>query len=261
MTFGLRNAAQTFQRLVHALFRDLDFIFPYIDDLLIASKNFDEHMRHLELVFQRLKDAGLVVNISKCVFAEKEVSFLGFDVSEKGIVPSQSRVKVISEFALPATTKGLQCFLGMVNFYRFFLPHAAETQMILYEFLKGKGKKENKPIEWSDESKIAFEKCKSDLSEVTILSYPRTNSKLSIMVDASNVALGAVVQQLNNGHWQPLSFFSRKLTDTERNYSTYDRELLAAYAAIRHFKHLVEGREFIHYFLTTSHLPFLSNKI
>lgn len=146
MTFGLRNAAQTFQRLVHAIFRDCKFAFPYIDDLLIASKNVEEHLKHLKIVFERLQESGLVINLGKCVFLEKKISFLGFDISAAGIAPDESRVKVITEFRLPENTKSLQRFLGMINYYRFFLPHAAADQMTLYNFLKGIPKKQNKPI-------------------------------------------------------------------------------------------------------------------
>lgn len=252
MTFGLRNAAQTFQRLIHSIFHDFRFVFTYIDDLLIASKDHQEHLKHLELVFSRLMEAGLVINLSKCVFAEKNISFLGFDISAAGITPTKSRVDIISKFTLPQSTKALQRFLGMVNYYRFFLPHAAEDQMVLYEFLKGKNKKENKTIQWTDEAVSAFEKCKTKLSEVENLAFPNIESKLALMVDASDNAVGAVVQQFENGRWRPLSFFSKKLTTTEKRYSTYDRELFAAYVSVRHFKHFVEGREFI---LFSDHKP------
>lgn len=245
MTFGLRNAAQTFQRLMHSIFRDLPFVFPYIDDLLIASKNVNEHLEHLKTVFQRMSEAGLVINLNKCVFSVEEISFLGFDISSKGLAPSQSRVDIILNFPRPETVESLQRFLGMLNFYRIFLPKAAHIQANLFDFMKGRKKRDNSVISWSEKSIESFEACKRQLLETTLLVYPSTNSKLSLAVDASNTALGAVLQQSSETGWQPLCFFSRKLNRAELNYSTYDRELLAAYAAVKHFKDFLEGREFI----------------
>lgn len=254
MPFGLRNAAQTFQRLIHSLFRDLNFIFPYLDDLLIASNNMEEHLEHLRTVCDRLSKAGLVINPEKCVFAQTQVTFLGFDITAKGISPAKARVEAIVNYQRPTTIKGIHRFLGMINFYRIFIPHAAHEQAPLYAFLKGKPKKDNSVITWTPETTNAFELCKTRLIEATRLIHPAANAELAIMVDASSVSIGAVIQQKTQDGYQPLSFFSKKLTKTEQNYSTYDRELLAAYRAVKHFKHFIEAREFT---LFTDHKPLI----
>lgn len=252
MTFGLRNAAQTFQRFMHSILRDLDFCYAYIDDILVASKNMDEHITHLRELFQRLLDVGLVIQLNKCVFAKSDVNFLGHSVSSMGIKPTQDRIQAIVDFKLPVDVKTLRRFLGMINFYRRFIPRAAENQALLNDFLKGSKKNDRRKIEWTDTTIAAFNQCKKELSEATTLVHYSCSAELSVMVDASDSAMGGVVQQLVNDTWQPLSFFSKRLSDTQKRYSAFDRELLAAYSAIKYFKHLLEGRQFVLY---TDHKP------
>lgn len=252
MTFGLRNAAQTFQRFMHSVLRDFDFCYNYIDDILVASKNLEEHMEHLRLLFQQLLDVGLVIKLEKCVFAKSEISFLGHLVSSNGITPTPDRVQAINDFKLPPDVKTLRRFLGMLNFYRRFIPHATRNQFILNDFLKGSKKNDRRKIEWTEQSIAAFNSCKTELSEATILAHYSVSAPLSLMVDASDSAMGGVVQQLVNNSWQPLGFYSKQLSEAQKGYSTYDRELLAAYSSIKYFKHLLEGRNFV---LFTDHKP------
>jgi hypothetical protein len=122
MTFGLRNAAQTFQRFMDKVLRGLDFCYVYIDDILIASSSPEEHVEHLKTVFSRLEKYGVVVNPNKCVFGQKEVRFLGYLVSGAGTRPLPEKVEAIKGFAQPQTVKSLRQFLGMINFYRRFIP-------------------------------------------------------------------------------------------------------------------------------------------
>ena len=145
MTFGLRNAAQSFQRLMHTVLRGFDFCYVYIDDLLIASKNFDEHLQHIRLVFERLAKFGIVVNLKKCFFASDSIQFLGHLVSADGIKPLPDKVDAIANFKLPETVAELGRFLGMVNFYRRFLPNAADNQRKLHGLRNGNRKKINHP--------------------------------------------------------------------------------------------------------------------
>lgn len=254
MTFGLRNAAQSFQRCIHAVVRNLNFCFPYIDDLLIASHSMEEHLDHLKTVFERLTNAGLIINVSKCVFASPKVTFLGHEISSEGIKPSEAKVEAINSITRPQTIKALRSFLGMINFYRKFIPNAAEEQAILNELLKGSRKNDKREVDWTTERSDAFELCKTKLKNAVILAHPSSEVELAVMVDASNTAIGAVVQQRISDKWTPLGFFSVKLNDTLRKYSAYDRELLAAYSSIKHFKHLLEARSFI---LFTDHKPLI----
>lgn len=252
MPFGLRNAAQTFQRLMDSVLRGLDFVFCYLDDVLIASKNHEEHLNHLRIIFQRFNEYGIVLNQAKCRFGFSEIDFLGYKITSQGILPMESKVEKIINFPKPATVSDMRKFLAMLNFYRRFIPNAADIQIPLNAYLQGAKKKDKRPIVWTDEAEKAFEKCKLQLSQATLLSHPVSQATLALKVDASDFAVGGVVEQLIDESWQPLAFFSKKLSPAQSKYSAYDRELLAAYLSIKHFNYMLEGRSFI---LFTDHKP------
>ena len=237
-TFGLRNSGATFQRLMDSIFGELTFCAVYVDDILLFSKSHEEHATHLRTVLQLLQDNGLVVRPDKCVFGVDRVSFLGHDISSSGVAPLQSRVDAIRRFPRPTSVKALQEFLGVVNYYHRFISHAAEILSPLYDVLGGPTSVE---LNWTDSCDRAFEAAKTALVESATLSFPVPRAPLVITTDASNVAVGAVLEQIVDGQPRPLAFFSRKLRKPERKYSTFDRELLAIYLAIRHFKHYVDG--------------------
>ena len=125
MPFGLRNAGQTFQRFIDQVTRGLEFCFVYLDDILIASRDEVEHIRHLRILFTRLAEYGIIVHPNKCVFGLPELNFLGHHVSAAGITPLSESVKAIQEFNLSQRQKQLRRFLAMINFYHRFLPHCA----------------------------------------------------------------------------------------------------------------------------------------
>lgn len=252
MTFGLCNAAQSFQRFLNTVLQGLDFCFAYLDDILIASKNETEHLQHLRILFNRLNEYGIVINLDKCVFGQPEVSFIGYSISKNGTKPLDSKVAVILNFKQPETVDKLKRFLGMLNYYRRFLPLAAKTQIPLLDCTKGNKKNDKTQIEWTPDRISAFNKCKSDLANSALLTHPIAEAKIRLVVDASDNAIGGVVDQLENNGWRPLAFFSRRLTPTEQKYSTYDRELLAIYASIKHFQCILEARNFT---IFTDHKP------
>lgn len=254
MPFGLRNAAQTFQRFIDSVLRGLDCCHAYLDDILICSRDEHEHEQHLEAVFNRLNEAGIVINPNKCVFGKPEVTFLGHLVSKSGIQPTSDKVEAIRTFPKPDTVKKLRGFLGMINFYRRFLPGTATTQQPLNDLLKGPKKKGNAPITWTEAADTAFVKVRDSLASATLLTHPKPGAPLAVTVDASDFALGAVLQQLIENEWQPLAFFSKALSSAQRMFSAYDRELLAVYAAVKHFRYAVEGRNFV---VFTDHKPII----
>lgn len=252
LPFGLRNASQTFQRFMHYILKDLPFAYAYIDDILIASPDEPTHRKHVDKILQVLEHHGLQINLEKSIFAVRELSFLGYSISEKGIKPLPDRVKAIKNFPKPSTIAELRRFLGLVNFYRRCLPHAAQAQDALYKLIPDNRKKDKRPVIWSEMATQAFDKIKHDLCQATLLAHPIANAQLSLVVDASSTGLGATLQQEANGVTTPLGFYSRTLTPAETKYATYDRELLAAYASIRYFRQILEGRPF---FILTDHRP------
>ena len=251
MPFGLRNAAQTFQRFIDQVLRGLHFCYAYIDDLLIASTSPEEHQDHVRQVFQRLSDYGVIINPTKCQFGTTALQFLGHHIDRDGIRPLEEKVQAVREFPLPKSHRKLREFLGLVNFYRRFLPHAAGLLHPLTQLL-GDSSNGAKEVIWTEKAREAFDAVKDALASATLLTHPQPSAQLAIMTDASDVAVGAVLQQQIANRWQPIAYFSRKLKPAEVRYSTFDRELLAIYLSIRHFRHMVEGREFCVY---TDHKP------
>lgn len=241
MQFGLCNAGQTFQRFMHRIFADLDFVVVFIDDICVASSSIEEHYQHMRKVFDRLRSNGLVINLPKCRFAQQEVEFLGYLISKDGIKPLPSRVAAVQQFTRPTTVKDLRRFLALVNGYKRFVRQATDMQAALRCLITGNKKNDSRKIEWSVEANEAFENCKKALAEATLLYYPDPTRPLGLFVDASNTAAGAVLQQFSNGIWQPLGFYSEKFTSGQRNYSTFGRELIAIKMSVRYFRHALAG--------------------
>ena len=248
MPFGLKNAAQAFQRLMDTVCQGLDFTFVYIDDILVASQDIETHKQHLQTLFQRLKEYGLVINLSKCQFGCDTIDFLGHRISSTGIRPLPDKVDSIVHFSQPETIRGLQEFVGMANFYRRFIPAAAQIMSPLFDALAGKPKM----LSWSAEMVTAFQNTKKALADATLLAHPASNAPIALTADASDRAVGAVLEQFVDSDWQPLAFFSKKLRPPEKKYSAFDRELLALYLGIRHFRYFLDGRRFTAY---TDHKP------
>ncbi|GFV96916.1 hypothetical protein TNCV_4351291 [Trichonephila clavipes] len=171
MSFGLRNAPSTFQRFITEVLYGLDFVFPYLDDVLVASSTEEEHSEHLKMVFERFQQYGLRINVSKSVMGAAQVEYLGFLITAEGSRPLPEKVQAIFNYKLPETIHDLRTFLGMINFYRRYLKDAAKTQAPLHELLKGAKKKDRRKVHWTDDTRRSFEKCKTDLAEAALLSF------------------------------------------------------------------------------------------
>ena len=251
MSFGLRNAAQTCQRFMDEVIRNLDFLYVYIDESLIASNSEEKPKKHLRQVFQRFKEYGILINPAKCVWGATLVNFLDHEVTANGIKRLAEKSEIILNYPLPKSARDLRRFLGTINFYRLAIRNAADKQAPLNELLRGniRGKTS---ISWTSETRAAFEDCKKSLAEAVLPAYPAPGASLAIFTDASDFAVGAALQQQVEKEWHPLGFFSKKLSNSERKYGAYDRELLAIYKAVKYFRHMVEGRDFTIY---TGHEP------
>ena len=253
MPFGLKNAGMSFQRLIDRAVAGLDNVFGYLDDLLVFSPNQAAHAVHLRQVLDRLRQFGLVLHLEKCAFDQRSVEYLGHSVSAAGVVPLPSNVAAVANHPPPNTIKELQGFLGMVNFYRRFIPSAAAVLLPLTDCLKG-GKKGPEKVQWSPALELAFIAAKEALARAACLAHPAATAELELAVDASATHVGAALQQRSSPStpWQPLGFYSSKLSPAAQKYSAFDRELLACYQAVRHYRHLLEGRSF---HILTDHKP------
>ena len=270
MPFGLKNAPSTFQRAMDNILREFvgKFCLVYMDDIIIYSTSLQEHIGHLKTVFKKLEEFELKLQIDKCEFLCKEVGYLGHVVTPEGIKPNPDKIKVIRNWPLPKTEKDLRSFLGTLGYYRRFIKDLARIIKPMTEQLRKKeeikskkqtqnstenGKKDkNKLLTITPQFIEAFEKCKKLLTGSDILHYPDLTKEFILTTDASNFALGAVLSQGPIGKDKPIAFASRTLTNTEQNYSTIEKELLALVWACKYFRPYLYGRKFILY---TDHQP------
>ncbi|CAH8456700.1 unnamed protein product [Dicrocoelium dendriticum] len=250
MPFGLSNAAQTFQRFIHEVTRGLEGVYPYLDDILIASSSDEEHLHHLDALFQRLTQHGVTVNPDKCELGQSSIDFLGHRISASGIEALPDKIQALKDYPAPSSFKQLRRFLGLVNYYRRFIPNCASIVQPMTDLLRGK----QRSFHFADDARLSFEKLKDAISNIALLAHPDTSAPLSLTTDASDTAVGAVLQQLIDHRWIPLGFFSKRLQPAESRYSTFGRELLAIYLGIRHFRHYLEGR---HFTVFTDHKPLI----
>ena len=241
---GLKNAAQSFQRFIDNTIRGLPFVDAYIDDLLVASSDHEQHKVHLQQLCQRLCDHGLKINLAKCEFGRTTIDFLGHTISANKIEPFTSKCSALANFPRPRTQREFKRFLGMINYYNRFISNCASILSPLYALVKPA--KSGRPIklQWTTDAEKAFNSARNQLTSKVSLALPQANAKTSIATDASDSGLGAVLQQEIDNEWKPIAFFSKKLTAAESKYSAFDRELLAVYSAIKHFRYFIEGRDF-----------------
>ncbi|CAF4434375.1 unnamed protein product [Rotaria magnacalcarata] len=257
MPFGLCNAGATFQRLMNLVLRGFSWsqCICYIDDALILGSTFEEHYNNLHDVLTCLAQHGLKIKPQKCFLFRKAVKFLGYEVSQNGIMPDRKNIEGITNFPKPTTVKNVRSFLGIVNFYRLHIPNCSIIQKPL-SALTGK----NKILVWNDDAEKAFLKLKQLLVSPQLLAYPDYNSiePLEVHVDSSLTGAGAVLSQKQLGVVRPIAFISTSWGVTEQNYASTARELAGLRWAVKKLAPFLRGREFI---IHTDNQPliFLSN--
>jgi transposase InsO family protein len=261
MPFGLKNSAACFQRYIHAIVHDLDNTYAYVDDIIVGSATMTEHIHHLQALFKQLTAHGLNVSAKKCDFAKSSLTFLGIQVDQHGISPPQSRVDAIRQLPTPSTYAELRSRLGAINYYRRFIPRAASICQPLQLLLKAsqptsRSSKSNQPLAWSKQCDDAYQQLLTVLQQrVTLSNLPPNTRELILTSDASDSAIGAVLEIDTPDGRRPVGFYSRALTTRERVKPAFDRELLALAQAIKHFRHLLESMRTIAY---TDHQPLVS---
>ncbi|GFX46284.1 retrovirus-related Pol polyprotein from transposon 297 [Trichonephila clavipes] len=229
MPFGLSGAAPNFQRAIDIILQPVigRFVSVYMDDVIITSPSFKDHLDHLTQVFTLLRDAGLTLNKEKCHFARDKLKYLGLIISKEGIETDNKKIQAITEMKPPKNNREVSKFLGMTGWYQKFIPRYADICEPLYQ-LKKKGAKFN----WSGEAQDSFDQIKRTLTEAPILQLPNFSEQFNLFTDASGVGIGAVLQQ----NQKPIAFASRTLNKAERNYTVTERECLAVIWALNKFK-------------------------
>ncbi len=232
MAFGLRNAPATFQRLVNIVLHDAPNCNAYLDDLVLYSLSWTEHICLLRTVFERLGKANLTLNLAKCEFGKATVTYLGKEVGQGQVRPVEAKVTAIAEFPVPTTRRELRRFLGMAGYYRSFCKNFSTVVSPLTSLLSP-----SKHYEWSAESQHAFDSVKTLMCNAPVLMAPDCARSFKLEVDASAVGAGAVlIQEDANGIEHPISYYSRKFNKHQLNYSTIEKEALALLLALQHFE-------------------------
>ena len=232
MPFGMKNAPATFQRLVNSLTTNLDNCEVYIDDIIVYSNSWEEHLHQIQALFDRLTEANLTVNLVKSEIAQAHVIFLGHVVGQGQVRPIQAKVEAIEKFPVPTTKKQLMRFLGMAGYYRRFCPNFSETVAPLTNLLCKRVK-----FIWSDACQKAFDKVKAILMSSPVLRAPNFEKQFKLAIDASDNGIGAVLLQSGENEIDhPVSYYSRKFNSHQRNYSTVEKETLALIMALQHFE-------------------------
>ena len=233
MPFGLCNA--TFQRLMQAVLSGLEWrvCFVYLDNILVCSKTFQEHLEHLNLVFERLRRAGLTLKPRKCFFLQEEVHYLGHLISCKGIAPDPAKTQKVREFPVPTDVTKVRQFVGLASYYRRFVPGFAHIANPLHALTK-----KEVPFSWTEECQSTFDRLKKLLVASPVLAHPQfgTGKEFVLETDASLEGLGAILsQRQSDGYLHPIAYASRCLQPHERNYAITELETLGLVWAAKHF--------------------------
>ena len=250
LAFGMRNAPATFQRLVNTVLSGVPNCHAYLDDLVLFTDTFSEHIHILRLVFDRLAAARLTVNLAKCEFGKATVTYLGKEVGLGKVRPVHAKVMAIVDYPAPATKRELRRFIGMAGYYRSFCRNFSSVIAPLTSLLS-----DSRQFVWSSECQQAFEKAKALLCSAPVLAAPDFALPFKLEVDASALGAGAVLlQEGADGIDHPVCFFSRKFNKPQLNYSTIEKEALALLLALQHFEVYV-GSSSVPVVVYTDHNP------
>ena len=239
MPFGLSNAPSTFMRLMTHTLKEFmgRFLVVYFDDILIYSKTENEHLDHLRLLFNKLRENHLYANLKKCSFLSESIQFLGFIISSKGIKADPIKVQAITDWKAPTNIHEARSFHGLATFYRRFIRNFSTIMAPITDCLK-KGE-----FRWTPSAQKSLETIKELMVQAPILHLPDFSKIFEIACDASGIGIGGVLSQ--DGH--PIAYHSEKLDSSKLNYSTYDKELYALVQVLRHWRHYLLCKEFVLY--------------
>jgi hypothetical protein len=248
MPFGLCNAGATFQRAMERMLNGITQTSPYMDDIFIFERTFDDYLITLNKVFDRIRKANLKIKTTKCQFCRRETKFLGFIVSREGVRVDPDKIKAISEYPVPKTAKQVKQFLGLASYYRQFINNFSSKSHALNGLTRKRVR-----FEWSPECESEFKNLIKELSTPPILRFPDFDRRFRVTTDASHVGVGAILSQLDESNLEHvIAYASRTLGKHEKNYSTIERELLAIMFAVKKFRQYLVGVEFD---LITDHKP------
>jgi hypothetical protein len=245
MPFGLKNAPAAFSRMMSRVMADYlyEFVTVYLDDIAVYSMTFDEHCEHLRKVFERCREHRISLKLGKCVFLAPRFRYLGYLVEDGSIRPDPAKVEVLEHLPVPKNIKSVRAFLGLASYFRRFIPRFTEVASPLTKLLS-----KSVRFDWTMECQEAFDNLRKALTVSPLLKLADREHQFVISTDASNVAIGAVLEQYDdNEELRPVSYASRSLTASERNYTVHEREALALVYFLKKFRCYLFGTRFIAY--------------
>jgi hypothetical protein len=239
--FGLKTSPAVFQRCMDQILAGLKWgsCLVYLDDVLIMAADYEEMLQRLRLILERLREASMTLNPSKCAFGYQEVKILGHIVDEAGIRPDPAKIESVTNFETPRRVRAVRSFLGLCNYYRKFVPDFSKIAAPLTQLTR-----KDTRFNWGPKQEEAFRMLKEKLTTSPILKHFNPKLPLEIHTDASDLGVGAALMQQDGDTMFPIAFSSRKLSDAERKYCTTEKECIAVVWAVQHFRHFLWGRPF-----------------
>ncbi len=242
MPFGLKNAPRIFQRIINSALAGIigNEAFVYLDDIIIFSESFEDHLMRLRHVLSRLRSSRLLIQPDKCEFVKASLVYLGHIISEKGLQPMPEKTQKLRSYPRPTNIKEIQIFLGFCNYYRRYIPDFATLAMPLYKLTN-----KNIPFKWTEQCEENFEKLKQSIADDAVLSFPQFDKLFYLHTDASEYAIGAVLSQKDEeDNLRPITFESKILSAAQRNYATIEKEFYAIVWAVQKFRPYLLGQKF-----------------
>jgi len=241
LPFGLTSAPACFERLMERVFSGLQWktLLIYLDDIIIFSPDFATHLSRMEEVLKRLRSAKLKLKPNKCSLMQTEVQYLGHVVSADGVATDPAKVEAIKQWPVPTDVSEVRSFLGLAGYYRRFIPNFSGVAKPLHRLTSKQA-----GFRWTEEEETAFLTLRSALQTAPVLAYPSAKDEYILDTDASQVAMGAVLSQIQDGEERVIAYFSQAFRGAMKNYCVTRKELLAVVKATDHFRPYLYGRKF-----------------
>ena len=239
LVFGVSCASEMYQNVMQQVLSGCEGVQNIMDDIIVHSKDNEEHKKHLERVLSVLRERGLTLNKDKCQFFMSKLVFMGHELSDRGIGPTDAKVEAVKNAREPQNASEVRSYLGLVNYSARFIPDLATVAAPLRELTK-----KNARFKWGSQEQSAFDELKKRLSSAETLGYYDKNAPTTVIVDASPVGLGAILVQEQNDEYRVISYASRSLSQVERRYSQTEREALAIVWGCERFSVYLIGLEF-----------------
>lgn len=242
MPMGLSTASATFQRLMELILQGLNWntCIIYLDDIVVYGKTLEEHLERVEQVLEKIGKSGMKLKPEKCHLLQESVNFLGHVVSKDGVLPSADNVAKILQWPRPQNITEIRQFLGMASYYRRFIQGFAKIANPMVRLTK-----KEVDFQWDESCEESFQTLKKILAGPEIMAFPKDGEEFILDTDASGEAIGAVLSQMRDGRERVISYGSRALSKSERNYCITDKELLAVRHFVEYYKQYLLGRKFL----------------